>query len=98
MENNLRIEFAQQDLTKAQAIENYVRKGVAKDLLDVIEDLTNIDENGNEMTPSNVCIDALTFYIELLKDVSEDAAWRKERLDAIVKEEQAKAKADEVTK
>lgn len=90
MENNLRIEFAQQDLTKAQAIENYVRKGVAKDLLDVIEDLTNFDENGNEMTPSNVCIDALTFYIELLKDVSEEAAWRKERLDAIVKEEELK--------
>ena len=72
-----------------------VRKGIAKDLDGVIDDLTNIDENGNEMTPTKVCIDALTFYIELLKDVSEDAAWRKERLDAIVKEEQAKAKADE---
>lgn len=98
MENNYAIEYAQQELSKAQAIEDYVRKGIAKDLDGVIDDLTNIDENGNEMTPSNVCIDTLTFYIELLKDVSEDAAWRKERLDAIVKEEQAKAKADEVTK
>lgn len=98
MENNYAIEYAQNELNKAQAIEDYVRKGIAKDLDGVIDDLTNIDENGNEMTPTNVCIDALTFYIELLKDVSEDAAWRKERLDAIVKEEQAKAKADEVTK
>lgn len=97
MENNFRIDYAQQELTKAQAIENYVRNGIAKDLDGVIDDLTNIDENGNEMTPTKVCIDALTFYIELLKDVSEEAAWRKERLDAIVKEEQAKAKADEVT-
>lgn len=97
MENNYAIEYAQQELTKAQAIEDYVRKGIAKDLDGVIDDLTNIDENGNEMTPSNVCIDALTFYIELLKDVGEEAAWRKERLDAIVKEEEAKAKADEVT-
>lgn len=97
MEKTYRIEYAENELNKAQAIEDYVRKGIAKDLDGVIDDLTNIDENGNEMTPSNVCIDALAFYIELLKDVSEDAAWRKERLDAIVKEEQAKAKADEVT-
>lgn len=97
MENNFKIKYAEHDLNKAQAIEDYVRKGIAKDLDGVIDDLTNIDENGNEMTPTKVCIDALTFYIELLKDVGEEAAWRKERLDAIVKEEQAKAKADEVT-
>lgn len=47
MENNFKIKYAQQDLAKAQAIEDYVRKGIAKDLDGVIDDLTNIDENGN---------------------------------------------------
>lgn len=97
MENNFRIEYAQNELNKAQAIENYVRSGVAKDLDGVIDNLLDVDANGDKMTPANECIDALAFYIALLKDVSEDAAWRKERLDAIVKEEQSKAKADEVT-
>ena len=97
MENNYRIEYAENELNKAQAIEDYVRRGIAKDLDGVIDDLIDIDENGNEMTPTSVCIDSLTFYTELLKDVSGNTAYRKERLDEIVKEEQAKAKADEVT-
>lgn len=97
MENNYRIEYAENELNKAQAIEDYVRRGIAKDLDGVIDDLIDIDENGNEMTPTSVCIDSLTFYTELLKDVSGTTAYRKERLDEIVKEEQAKAKADEVT-
>lgn len=97
MENNYRIEYAENELNKAQAIEDYVRRGIAKDLDGVIDDLIDIDENGNEMTPTSVCIDSLTFYLELLKDVSGTTAYRKERLDEIVKEEQAKAKADEVT-
>lgn len=69
MENNYRIEYAQNELNKAQAIEDYVRRGIAKDLYGVITDLNYIDENGNEMTPTSVCIDSLTFYTELLKDV-----------------------------
>lgn len=88
MKNNYRIEYAQNELNRAQAIEDYVRKGIAKDLDGVIDDLTNIDENGNEMTPTSVCIDSLTFYLGLLQDVSGNTAYRKERLDEIVKEEQ----------
>ena len=97
MENNYRIEYAENKLNKAQAIEDYVRKGIAKDLDGVIDDLIDCDENGNEMTPTNVCTDALTFYLELLKDVNDATKDAKEYLDRVVSEEQAKAKADEVT-
>lgn len=97
MEKNYRIEYAENNLNKAQAIENCVRRGIAKDLDGVIDDLIDCDENGNEMTPTNVCTDALAFYLEVLKDVNRATKDAKAYLDQVVAEEQAKAKADEVT-
>ena len=97
MEKNYRIEYAENNLNKAQAIENYVRRGIAKDLDGVIDDLIDCDETGNEMTPTNVCTDALAFYLNVLQDVASTTKDRKEYLDRVVAEEQAKAKADEVT-
>ena len=97
MEKNYRIEYAEKGLNKAQAIENYVRRGIAKDLDGVIDDLIDCDENGNELTPMNVCMDALTFYLGVLQDVNRATKDAKEYLDRVVAEEQPKAKADEVT-
>lgn len=90
MEKNYRIEYAENELNKAQAIENYVRKGIARDLDGVIDDLIDCDENGNEMTPTKVCIDALAFYLDILKDVEKATKSSKKYLDDVVAEEQAK--------
>ena len=90
MEKNYRIEYAENDLNKAQAIENYVRRGIARDLDGVIDDLIDCDENGNEMTPTKVCIDALAFYLDILKDVEKATKSSKAYLDSVVAEEQAK--------
>lgn len=90
MEKNYRIEYAEQDLNKAQAIENFVRRGIARDLDGVIDDLIDCDENGNEMTPTKVCIDAFALYLDILKDVEKATKSSKAYLDSVVAEEQAK--------
>ena len=86
MEKNYRIEYAENELNKAQAIEDYVRKGIAKDLDGVID----CDKNGNEMTPTKVCIETLAFYLDLLKDVEKATKNAKGYLDGVVAEAQAK--------
>lgn len=90
MEKNYRIEYAENELNKAQAIEDYVRKGIAKDLDGVIDDLIDCHEDGSEMTPTNVCTDALAFYLDLLKDVEKATKNAKGYLDGVVAEERAK--------
>ena len=90
MEKNYRIEYAEKGLNKAQAIEDYVRRGIAKDLDGVIDDLIDCDENGNEMTPTNVCTDALAFYLAVLQDANRATKDAKEYLDRVVAEEQPK--------
>ena len=90
MEKNYRIEYAENELNKAQAIENYVRKGIARDLDGVIDDLIDCNENGNEMTPTKVCIETFAFYLDLLKDVEKSTKNAKGYLDGVVAEEQAK--------
>ncbi len=101
MENNYRIEYAENNLNKAQAIENYVRRGIAKDLDGVIDDLIDCDENGNELTPTKLCIETLEKLIETLKTVNRDSEFcRKELENAIAEakaDEEADEKADEVT-
>ena len=90
MEKNYRIEYAENELNKAQLIENYVRKGIAKDLDGVIDDLNDYDCNGNEVTPTKACIETLAFYLDLLKDVEKATKNAKGYLDGVVAEEQAK--------
>ena len=50
-------ERAEKDLETAQQIEMFTRKGVAKELDGVIDDLNDYDCNGNEATPTKTCIE-----------------------------------------
>ena len=93
MEKNYRIEYAENELNKAQAIENYVRKGIAKDLDGVIDDLNDYDCNGNEATPTKACIERLEKLLDVLKSVERTSEYRRKDLEQTV----ARDKADEVT-
>lgn len=86
-------ERAEKDLETAQQIEMFTRKGVAKALDVVIDDLNDYDCNGNEATPTKVCIETLEKLLDVLKSVERTSAYRRKDLEQTV----AREKADEVT-
>lgn len=90
---NYWIERAEKDLETAQQIELFTRKGVAKALDVVIDDLNDYDSNGNEATPTKVCIETLEKLLDVLKSVEMTSAYRRADLEQKVAQE----KADEVT-
>ena len=85
-------ERAEKDLETAQQIEMFTRKGVAKELDGVIDDLNDYDCNGNEVTPTKVCIETLEKLLDVLKSVERTSAYRRKDLEQTV----AREKADEV--
>ena len=86
-------ERAEKDLETAQQIEMFTRRGVAKALDVVIDDLTDYDCNGNEATPTKVCIETLEKLLDVLKSVERTSAYRRKDLEQTV----ARETADEVT-
>ena len=90
---NYWLERAEKDLETAQQIEMFTRRGVAKALDVVIDDLTDYDCNGNEATPTKVCIETLEKLLDVLKSVERTSAYRRKDLEQTV----ARETADEVT-
>lgn len=88
---NYWIERAEKDLETAQHIEMFTRKGVAKALDVVIDDLNDCDSN--EATPTKVCIETLEKLLDVLKSVERTSAYRRKDLEQTV----ARETADEVT-
>ena len=92
MENQW-IENAEKYLETAKQIEMFARKGVAKELDGVIDDLNDYDCNGNEATPTKACIERLEKLLDVLKSVERTSEYRRKDLEQTV----ARDKADEVT-
>lgn len=90
---NYWLERAEKDLETAQQIEMFTRKGVAKELDGVIDDLNDYDCNGNEATPTKACIEMLEKLLDVLKSVERTSEYRRKDLEQTV----ARDKADEVT-
>lgn len=89
---NYWIENAEKYLETAQQIEMFARKGVAKELDGVIDDLNDYDCNGNEATPTKACIERLEKLLDVLKSVERTSEYRRKDLEQTV----ARDKADEV--
>ena len=70
----------------------FTRKGVAKELDVVIDDLTDYDCKGNESTPTKVCIERLEKLLDVLKSVERTSEYRRKDLEQFARET-----ADEVT-
>ncbi len=81
---NYWLERAEKDLETAQQIEMFTRKGVAKELDGVIDDLTDYDCNGNEATPTKTCIETLEKLLETLKSVEMTSEFRRKDLEQTV--------------
>lgn len=81
---NYWLERAEKDLETAQQIEMFTRKGVAKVLDVVIDDLNDYDCNGNEATPTKACIETLEKMLETLKSVERTSAYRRKDLEQTV--------------
>ena len=90
---NYWLERAEKDLETAQQIEMFTRKGVAKELDVVIDDLTDYDCSGKKCTPTKACIERLEKLLDVLKYVEMNSAYRREDLEQTV----ARDTADEVT-
>ena len=90
---NYWIENAEKYLETAKQIEMFARKGVAKELDGVIDDLNDYDCNGNEATPTKACIERLEKLLDVLKSVERTSEYRRKDLEQTV----ARDKADEVT-
>ena len=90
---NYWLERAEKDLETAQQIEMFTRKGVAKELDVVIDDLNDYDCNGNEATPTKACTERLEKLLDVLKSVERTSAYRRKDLEQTV----ARETADEVT-
>lgn len=90
---NYWIERVEKDLETAQQIEMFARKGVAKELDGVIDDLNDYDCNGNEVTPTKACIETLEKLLDVLKSVERTSEYRRKDLELTV----ARETADEVT-
>lgn len=81
---NYWIERAEKDFETAQQIEMFTRKGVAKELDGVIDDLTDYDCRENGATPTKVCIETLEKLLETLKSVERTSANRRKDLEQVV--------------
>lgn len=92
---NYWIERAEKAFETAQQIEMFTRRGVAKELDGVIDDLNDYDCNGNEATPTKLCIETLEKLLETLKSVDRDSAFCRKELDQAIAEAKADEEADE---
>ncbi len=79
---NYWLERAEKDLETAQQIEMFTRKGVAKALDVVIDDLNDYDSNA--ATPTKVCIETLEKLLDVLKSVERTSAYRRKDLEQTV--------------